>query len=162
MKIIERNNGITLLALSIYIVVILIVLGILVSIRSFFMKNVSVISEGGRYSATFDNFNSYFIHDVKNNSDANIAVDANNGNKTITFLDGTTYIYDLGNKMIYRQDTNNITKLKIASNVSVFNITKKTVMVNSVPKNIISVTMAISNSSKVLFNKSIDYTLKYW
>jgi hypothetical protein len=147
----KHEKGVTLLELSVYMIVILFVVGIMATISNFFYKNLGVVRSSARYAAQFDIFNSYFIKDVKANNDVNI--DTSN---TIVFTDGTTYVYKPDNKSIYRG------KQKIASNVESFVVSKKLVMVNSVKKNIISVKIIIGNSTKTWFNKTIDYTLKYW
>ena len=150
----KSNRGITLLALSFYIVVILIVMGLLSSIRNFFFKNVDVLEDASRYAASFDKFNNYFVNDVKNNY--HVKVDSNASNITIIFEDGTTYIYNEEDGGIYRE------KIKIASNVTTFVVNKKNVVINTVQKEIIRINIAIGDSDANLFNKKIDYTLKYW
>src|SRR5574344_1900836 len=96
-KILKKANGITLLTLSIYIGVIIIIIGVLASIRTFFFKNVDSIQNMARYAESFDNFNSAFLKDVKNNR--NVILDGNN----IIFSDGTTYYYNVKDNSIYKQ-----------------------------------------------------------
>ena len=50
----------------------------------------------------------------------------------------------------------------LLTNVKTFNVSKKTITINNVDKNILTVQIIIGNSSKTLFNRTIDYTLKYW
>lgn len=154
-----NNNGVTLLSLSIYIIAILIVIALMSSIRGFFQNNISLVKEQGRYAADFDKFNSYFVKDVKLNKDAYVTTDSSasiNENLTITFEDGTQYVYNESDSSLYRN------KIKLASNVSVFTASKKTIMINSVNKNILSIKILIGTNEKTMFNESIDYTLKYW
>lgn len=150
----KSNKGITLLELSLYIIVILIIMGVLTSIRTFFFKNVDVIEESSRYASSFDKFNNYFVSDVKNNY--HVKVETNPGSTTIIFEDGTTYIYNVADGGIYRG------KIKIASNVTAFTVNKKNILINSVQKEVVSINIAIGDSNANLFNKKIDYTLRYW
>lgn len=152
----KSNKGITLVALSIYIISILLIVGILTSIRQYFFNNIDIIKDTARYASAFDKFNSYFVHDVKNNSNAKVEESDDTGNITIIFEDGTTYTYNQNNQGIYRG------KVKIAANVTAFKATQKEILINSVKKQIITIEMIIGQSNKTLFNKKIDYTLRYW
>lgn len=149
---IKSNKGITLAGLAAYMIVILIVLGILTTISTFFYDNLGIIQENARYAAQFDKFNSNFVSDVKKNKD--VSIDAEN--KTITFEDGTKYIYNSKDNGIYRE------QVKIATNVTYFYASKKVITINNVEKSIVTVEIIIGESSKTLFTKKIDYTLKYW
>ena len=83
-----------------------------------------------------------------------VNIEKNAGETTITFEDGITYIYN--DNAIYRD------KVKIATNVTVFDAEKKTIIINNVEKEIVSIKIEIGNSAETVFSKSIDYTLKYW
>ena len=52
--------------------------------------------------------------------------------------------------------------MKIASSVTNFTATSKTVVINNTEKEIITIDIAIGSNGKNTFNKKIDYTLKYW
>lgn len=147
---IKNQKGVTLTELVVYITVMLAVLGVMDSISSFFYNNLGIVKESAKYSAQFDSFNSYITVDIKNNKDVVVK------NKTLIFEDGTTYVYNEADEGIYRGNQ------KIATNVKAFNVSKKTITINNVDKNILTVQIIIGNSSKTLFNRTIDYTLKYW
>lgn len=147
---IKNQKGVTLTELVVYITVMLAVLGVMDSISSFFYNNLGIVKESAKYSAQFDSFNSYITVDIKNNKDVVVK------NKTLIFQDGTTYVYNEADEGIYRGNQ------KIATNVKTFNVSKKTITINNVDKNILTVQIIIGNSSKTLFNRTIDYTLKYW
>ena len=147
-------KGITLIELSIYIIILLIVVGLLTSLRNYFYGNIGIIRDTARYASSFDKFNSYFVEDVKSNKQANIESSGNN--MIITFENGSTYVFNDNDNSIYKG------KIKIADNVSVFNASKKTIIINNVEKEIISINIVIGTSSNTLFSKTIDYTLKYW
>ena len=147
---IKNQKGVTLTELVVYITVMLAVLGVMTSISSFFYNNLGIVKESAKYSAQFDSFNSYITVDIKNNKDVVVK------NETLIFEDGTTYVYNEADEGIYRGNQ------KIATNVKTFNVSKKTITINNVDKNILTVQIIIGNSSKTLFNRTIDYTLKYW
>ena len=147
---IKNQKGVTLTELVVYITVMLAVLGVMTSISSFFYNNLGIVKESAKYSAQFDSFNSYITVDIKNNKDVVVK------NKTLIFEDGTTYVYNEADEGIYRGNQ------KIATNVKTFNVSKKTITINNVDKNILTVQIIIGNSSKTLFNRTINYTLKYW
>lgn len=150
----KSNKGITLLTLTIYVITLLIVLGLLSTIRTFFYKNIDIIERSSKYASSFDKFNSNFVSDVKNNQHAKI--ENTDSTTTITFENGTTYIYNAKDKGIYKG------KIKIASEVTAFTANKKNVVIKNIQKEIISINIVIGNSSDNFFNKNIDYTLKYW
>lgn len=148
----KSEKGITLTTLVIYTIVLMAALGILATISTFFYNNIILVKDSAKYASEFDKFNASFVHDVKENTQ--VVVDETN--KTITFENGVTYIYNQEDKGIYRE------KVKVATNVDVFNVSQKTISTNNFDKQIISVNIVIGNSTKTLINKSIDYTLKYW
>ena len=146
----RNNKGITLFALSIYIIVLMIILGILATVSNFFNNNLEIIKQGARNASSFDKFNVAFVSDVKNNKEAKIE-----GN-IIAFEDGTIYTYNEIDKSIYRG------KIKIADNVTYFLPTTKKILVDSTAKQIINVNIIIGESTNTVFNQNINYTLRYW
>lgn len=145
----KSQKGVTLLSLVIYIIVLTIVVSILALISRSFFSNMSYVKDQATYAPEFNKFNMFFIQDIKNNTTATV-----NGNE-IQFADGTRYTFNADQKEIYRNDK------RIAKNVQVVIFTSRTETVRSTTKNIINVNMAIGNTN-ALFNKSIDYVLKYW
>lgn len=151
-EILKNNRGITLVALATYMIVILIVLGILSTISSFFYDNLNIVRDSAKYASEFDKFNSFILSDVKNNN--KVYVDQNSN--TIIFEDGTTYVYNDSDEGVYRGNA------KIATHVTFFSASKKTITINNVEKDILTIHIIIGDSTKTLMNKQIDYTLKYW
>ena len=151
MKNLKSEKGITLIELIVYVLVMTIVVGIMAGVSNFFYDNLWVVKDGAKYAGEFDKLNSNLIVDVK----ANKHVVANNIDKTIIFEDGTTYKYNEQDEGIYRG------KNKIAANVKAFSVSNKTIIINNVEKDILTIKVIIGNSSKNLINKQIDYTLKY-
>lgn len=151
-NILKSNKGVTLLSLITYIIVFLIVVGVMGTISTFFYNNLTIVRNSAQYCAEFDKFNVFFVNDVKNNNHVNIDTQ----NNIITFIDGTTYKYNPEDKGIYRGE------VKIATNVEAFNASKRTITINNVDKEIVSINILIGDSTKTLIQKNIDYTLKYW
>lgn len=151
-NIVKSEKGITLISLISYIIVLLIVVGVLGSISTFFYNNIEVVKNTAKFAAEFNKFNGFFVNDVKNN----MHVEVDETNDTIVFIDGTTYKYNKEDEGIYRG------QVKIASNVKSFSAKKRTITINSVDKEIVSINIVIGNSTKNLINQNIDYTLKYW
>ncbi len=138
------------MALCVYIIALSIVIGVLATITTFFESNLNVVRSTAKYAAEFDKFNAHMVADVKNNS--KVSVDST----TIIFEDGTTYTYNSEDSGIYRGQT------KVASHVTQFECSKKTITINNVDKEIVTINITIGDDERNLFNKQIDYTLKYW
>lgn len=149
-EIAKSNKGITLLALTVYIAVILIIIGLMASLRGFFFNNVSILQNSARYADSFDNFNSNFVKDVKSSKHA--VIDGN----TIIFDNGAVYNYNQDDKGVYRN------KIKIATNVNEFSATNKTIIVKGTTKELVVIKIGIGDSQDMTFYKNISYTLKYW
>ena len=151
----KSQNGVTLVQLTIYLIAMLVVIAMMATISSFFYGNINIVRESSRYAAEFDKFNTNFVKDVESNNE--VSVTTTDGQQvSIVFEDGTTYIYNTSDEGLYRGN------VKISTNVKAFTATKKTITINNVDKDIVTIKIIIGNNSKTLFSKQIDYTLKYW
>ena len=146
-KKIKDNRGITLVALTIYIIIFTMVIGIVTTISTFFYGNIYNVIDTPKYVTEYNKFIMFFATDIKNYNSANVT------NTTIKFVDGPTYEYK--NNGIYRED-----KL-IAKDVISCTFTPKTYNVNELSKNIINVNMRIGKEKNSI-GKNIDFTLRYW
>lgn len=151
-KYLKSEKGITLMSLTVYIIVMLVIVGIVATISTFFYGNLNIVRDSAKYSSEFDKINTSLISDVKANKHVNV----DNDNKTIIFEDGTTYKYNDADDGIYRGQT------KIASHVTHFSISKKILVIDNVDKEVLTINLVIGTSEKSLINKKIDYTLRYW
>lgn len=151
-KYLKSEKGITLISLTVYIIVLSLVVGIMATISNFFYGNLNIVKDTAKYSSEFDKFNNSIIADVKLNK--HVQVDSEN--KTIIFENGTTYKYNAEDEGIYRG------KNKIATHVKYFEVSSKTIVVNKVNKEILTINVIIGTSDRNLINKQMDYTLKYW
>ena len=93
----KSEKGITLISLIIYLVILAIILGVLASISINIFNNLKYAKDTGKDLYQFNNFNMYFIDDVKNNSKI---YDLDEEGHKIIFIDGTVYTFE--NNNIYR------------------------------------------------------------
>lgn len=143
----KSEKGVTLTALVIYVVVATVVIGALAIISSYFYSNMGYVKDQTEYVSEYNKFNMFFIQDVKNNKTAEVT------DYKITFEDGTVYEYKL--KAIYRNDEEIATKIEDAL------FTSGTYIVNNTTKNLIGVSLQVGTEKK-LYEKKIEYVLKYW
>ena len=162
MKNMRSNKGITLLSVIIYMIAAILVIGILAAIRNFFFDNLDVVKEMAVYAQEFDNFNAYFVSDVKQSTDA-IIENVSGSDIKITFQPGETiynFVKEPGKNIgdVYRQST------KIATHVQTFQCTKRIIYINNTQKKLLLLNMQIGGNSNnsTIFTKTIQYTLKYW
>lgn len=151
-KSLKSEKGITLLALTIYMIVLTVVLGMMTVLSNLFYNNVYTLQDTVENAGDFDTLNSCLIIDAKENT----SVSVDESTKNIVFEDGTTYTYNEEEETIYRGE------FKVASNVKYFNVTSTTKTVDNVEKEILTIKIIIGDSTRNLINQTIDYTLKYW
>lgn len=155
MKNLKSNKGVTLLDLTVYLISISLIIGVMATIRSSFFKNVDIVKKIAKNAEEFDNFNAYFVKDIKESND--LTLDSNTGQ----------YILSNGSIYVYKKRSGNIgdiyrNSVKIASDVTLFNLTKNVTVKNNVRKNLIGIDIAIGNAQNDVFKKKMQYTLKYW
>ena len=144
----SSEKGVTLSALVLYMVIMVIVIGIMTTISSFFFRNVYSVIDTPKYLSEMNKFIMFFGVDVKNYSYATVTDD------TIQFENGPTYKYQDG--YIYRND------LAIANAIMNCTFTGSEIEVGNVTKNIINVNVQIGKNDDKSVTKNIDLTLKYW
>ena len=168
MKRLRSNKGLTLLDLIIYMVAVVIVLGIMTSIRSFFFENLDVVKNTAKYAQQFDNFNAYLVKDAKESNDVSITeLPVGEGENQFieyrcVFSNGTVYNYrkylekNIGD--VYRDS------IKVATNVKTFVPTKDVIYINNTEKVLLKINIVIGGNAEGndVFSKKIQYTLKYW
>lgn len=143
----KNEKGITLVSLVIYIVIFVVIIGIMTTISTFFFGNIRTTMNVPRYASEFNKFVMFFGVDIKNNNTANVT------STSIEFENGTKY--EFKNNRIYRND------LIIAEDVLECTFTSDTYNVNSITKNIINTDIKIGRNDSI-FEKNIDFVLKYW
>ena len=146
----KSEKGITLISLIIYLVILAIILGVLASISINIFNNLKYAKDTGKDLYQFNNFNMYFIDDVKNNSKI---YDLDEEGHKIIFIDGTVYTFE--NNNIYRN------KVKICENIENIRFSSREIEdENNFKKQIITVEMTIK--ADTIFTSKNEYVLKYW
>lgn len=133
----KKENGITLISLVVYIIVMAIVLVIMGSIIANFRNNTETVQANIQQLVEFNKFNSYFLKEVKI---TNNKVDDLKSNNYILFTSGNSFSI-LNNAIYY----NNV---KICDGVQKMQISLD-------GENIINVTLGLAD-----FTKSIKYKLE--
>ena len=154
----KKENGITLVTLIVYLMIVSAILAALTNLSSHIYKNINKLGIENLSSEEFNKFNVNFVKSVKANKNATVT--NNNQNVTIEFDDGTTYNYINGENSIYKN------KIKIAKNINYFtakNINYFTADVQNINnKNVIQVQIGTGKKDTAVFGKTINYVLKYW
>ena len=86
----KSEKGVTLLALTIYMIVLTAVLGMMTVLSNLFYNNVYTLQDTVENAGDFDTLNSSLIIDAK----ANTSVRVDESTKTIVFGDDATYTYN--------------------------------------------------------------------
>lgn len=146
----KKENGITLVTLIVYLMIVSAILAALTNLSSHIYKNINKLGIENLSSEEFNKFNVNFVKSVKANKNATVT--NNNQNVTIEFGDGTTYNYINGENSIYKN------KIKIAKNINYF--TAYVQNINN--KNVIHVQIGTGKKDTAVFGKTINYVLKYW
>lgn len=142
----KKDNGVTMVSLVLYIVVMTIVLGVMSSIITNFYKNTNTLQGNTQDVVEFGKFNTYFLKEVKTNNNKvdHISTD----NSYILFTSGNSF--SISNNALYY---NNI---KICDKVQSLEFALEQDKEDGTEEyTIINVTLNFSN-----FNKSIRYKLE--
>ncbi len=95
----KNQNGITLISLLVYVIVMIIVIGVMSSIINSFYENTDTIKADTEDIIEFNKFNTYFLKEIKKN---NNSVD-NIQDNYILFTSGNSFSYS--NSSIYYNNT---------------------------------------------------------
>ena len=116
----KTEKGVTLISVTIYVIVMLIVVSIITVLTVYFYRNVDVNSANEDFNQQYTRFNSYFTEEInrKGNKiagyeDINDEV-GNLKQRYIIFSSGNQYTFVKQNQAIYMNDT------KIAENITRF------------------------------------------
>lgn len=107
----NSSRGITTTTLIIYVIAMLIVIGIIATITSFFYTNVTNLVDNSNNISEIIKFNMYFLQEVKSSNNDIITI----SEKSITFLTGNTFTFqDNGIYMNASKISENIKDLKFS------------------------------------------------
>lgn len=107
----KKEDGITLTSIIIYILALLIVIGVIAALTSYFYKNIDIEGESKLTNSQFTKFNSFFTEEINQNGIEVVEVGENENVCYITFSNKTTYTFSKPNKSIY------INEMKICTNI---------------------------------------------
>ena len=138
----KNQKGITLTSLVVYIVVMVIVLGVMSTIINTFYENTDSIQGDTQEIIEFNNFNTYFLKEVKKKDNKLDSIKDN----YILFASGNSF--SLVNNSIYYND------IEISSGVKEF-IIKQGLNGNGVDETIVYITIKFEE-----FSKSINYKIE--
>ena len=138
----KNQKGITLISLILYVIVMTIVIGIMMTITNSFYQNTDAVQGNVQEVVEFNKFNNYFLKEVKTKNNKVDRVDTS----YILFSSGNSF--SISNNSIYY---NNI---KICSDVQSMEI-RLGEDGDGVDETIINVTLNFDN-----FNKTINYKLE--
>lgn len=145
----QGEKGITLISITIYVIVMLIVISVITVLTSYFYTNVDINSVSEDLNQQYTKFNSYFTEEVnkKGNKLLKIGqIESDTGNQNyIIFSSGNQYTYVPQNQGIYRN------QVKIAQNITGCTFSSKK---EANGKTTITVTITGKN-----FEKTTTYTL---
>lgn len=145
----QGEKGITLISITIYVIVMLIVVSVITVLTSYFYTNVDINSVSEDLNQQYTKFNSYFTEEVNKKGNkllkiGQIESDTENQNYII-FSSGNQYTYVPQNQGIYRN------QVKIAQNITGCTFSSKK---EANGKTTITVTITGKN-----FEKTTTYTL---
>lgn len=111
----KNNNGITMTSLIIYVIAILIVLGTMANLTSFFYKNIDIEEMQDDSSTQYTKFSSIFSEEINNENnyviDSKTLIQDNIKQSYIIFSSGNQYTFISENNCIYKNE------IKICENI---------------------------------------------
>ena len=147
------EKGITIVALSINVIMFTAIIVLLANLTNYVYPNLININSDSISSEEFVKFNTKFVSDIKESSNALVTTTTDPTGYKIILSNGIRYTYVEAEKAIYRDDK------KIAINISSFSAEKTT----ENNKDIVKIRIGTGkDKNNVDFGKTIKYVLKYW
>lgn len=139
----KNEQGITLVALVIYVIAMVIIIGVISAIITQFYQNTNSIEADTEEILEFNKFNTYFLKEVKTK-----------GNKVDT-IDSEKYIvFETGNSFFLSDDKIYYNNVELCRGVQSFTLLQGK-NGDGIDKNIVYVTVSFKN-----FTKSINYKIE--
>ncbi len=137
----RRDAGLTTTSIIIYVIAMLMVIGIIASITSFFYSNVNNVSENSNNLSEITKFHMYFLEETTKEDNSIYEIKDN----SITFATGNTFTFQ--NNSIY------FNHIKICEKVSNLQFAKE----NQNEKTVINVLIVIGENNE--YTKTTQYVL---
>jgi hypothetical protein len=140
----RSEKGITLTTVVIYVMAMIVIVGIVATITSFFYSNTAELEETSSILGEFNKFNLYFLSETQKED-----------NKVVKIESGKRIIFSSGAAFTYQDNGIYFNNIKLCSGVTdcTFSMTKKD------EKDIILVYLEIGKNKD--FARTMEYTLKY-
>ena len=107
----KKENGVTLTSIIIYILALLIVIGVISALTSYFYRNIDLEGESKITNSQFTKFSSYFTEEINQEGIEVLEAGENENVSYIAFSNNTTYTYSKQNHCIY------VNEIKICTNI---------------------------------------------
>lgn len=137
----KSNSGITTTSIIIYIVAMLIVVGIIATVTSFFYSNVTLINDNSQNISEITKFHMYFLEET------------NKENNMVNYLANTAISFSSGNTFTFQDKSIYLNHIKICENISNLQFSQE--KINN--KTVINVLIVIGESSE--YTKTTQYVL---
>ncbi|MCI9287449.1 MAG: hypothetical protein HFJ57_05750 [Clostridia bacterium] len=137
----KNNHGVTLTTLIVYVVAMLIVIGIIANLTSFFYRNVLDLENESANISEISKFDMYFLEEVKNTNNSIVKINEN----SITFITGNTFTA--------QDDAIYLNNIRICDNVKNLKFSKE--QINE--KDVINVLITVGNN--IEYSKSMKFVL---
>ena len=147
----HSERGITLISVTIYVIVMLIIISVITVLTSYFYRNVDINSVSENLNQQYTRFNTYFTEEINKKGNKILATgetESTTGDEPqryIIFSSGNQYTYVPANDSIY------VNNIKIAENIQDCNFEK----ITENDKTKIKVTISGEN----YFQRTTTYTL---
>lgn len=132
----KNNHGVTITSLIVYVIAMLIVIGIIANLTSFFYTNVLNLEDESANISELSKFNMYFLEEVKNPNNSIVQINEN----SITFITGTTFTFQ--DNSVY------LNNIRICENVKNLKFSKE--QINS--KEVINVFITVGDNMEYTKN----------
>ena len=108
----KKEDGVTLTSIIIYIIALLIVIGVVSTLTSYFYKNVDIDDESVLTNSQFTKFNSFFTSEINQPGIKVIEKGENENVSYIAFSNKQIYTFSKQNNAIY------LNEIKICDNIT--------------------------------------------
>ena len=99
----KSEKGMTMLSVIVYVVALVIVVGVISMVTTYFYNNIDTIGRNIEPSQEYVKFNSFFTSDINGKNNKVLECGENTPEETyIVFKNGEQYTYDAGSKAVYR------------------------------------------------------------
>lgn len=109
----QTEKGITLISITIYVIVMLIIVSVMTVLTSYFYKNIDIRSVSADLNQQYTKFNAYFTQEVNKKGNQLLEINSKDDQQSyMIFSSGNQYTYIPKNEGIY------MNKVKIAQNIT--------------------------------------------